>query len=141
MYKKKLIVANWKMNPQTLSEARRILMILEHRAPLMNKSEAVICPPALYLPAFSHYVHSVKLGAQNMHWEEAGAFTGESSPTMLKPFNVNFAILGHSERRLGLGETDQMVNVKVRSALRHKIIPIVCLGAVAKAKKTDMKKL
>lgn len=108
---------------------------------LMPNVEVAICPPALFLPAFSHYSHNIKLGAQNMSWEEEGAFTGELSPTMFKAMNVSYVILGHSERRLFFGETDSMVAFKLSAALKHKITPIVCLGGEEGAKKADMKKI
>ncbi|MBI3952576.1 MAG: triosephosphate isomerase [Candidatus Doudnabacteria bacterium] len=138
---KKLVVANWKMNPVSLDLGRKIFMSIEHRMHLAKNTEAVICPPSLFLPAFSHYSAKVKLGAQNLSWEEQGAFTGEISPLMVKAFKTDYAILGHSERRLFFGETDSMVAFKLYAALKHKLIPIVCLGGEKNAKKDDMKKL
>jgi len=137
---KKLIVANWKMNPQSLEEARVIASSLEHRMRTMDaKTEVVICPPFVYLPAFTHYLHSLKLGAQNVSWVEHGALTGEISPAMIQQFNVDYVILGHSERRLFLGETDSVVNAKVITALKYKITPIVCLGGEEGATEENMK--
>src|SRR5256885_669908 len=126
---KKLIIANWKMNPQSVEEARRLVSSLEHRmATVSDKTEVVICPPFVYLPAFAHYFHHLKLGSQNVSWVEHGALTGEISPAQIKQFNVQYVILGHSERRLYLGETDSMVNAKIATSLKNKIIPVVCLG-------------
>jgi len=139
---KKLVIANWKMNPQTVDEARRLVASLEHRMHVVAEhTEVVVCAPFVYIPAFSHYIHQVKLGAQNVSWQDAGPLTGEISPLQLKEWKVDYVILGHSERRLYLGETDSMVNAKIISALKHRITPIVCLGGEENAKKDDMKTL
>lgn len=139
---KKLIVANWKMNPETLQEARQLLLGLEHRMPTVQQAvEVVVCPPYIFLPPFSHYVHMTRLGTQNMSWAEAGAFTGEISAPQVRQWDVEYVILGHSERRLYCGETDEGVNKKIPVALKHKMHPIVCLGGEAGAKKTGMKRL
>lgn len=93
--------------------------------------DIVICPPFTGLWAAAEKLNnsSVKLGAQNMHWEESGAFTGEISPIMLKEIPCcDYVIIGHSERRKYFSETDEMVNKKVKAALKHQIIPIVCVG-------------
>ena len=127
---KKLIIANWKMNPKTIEEAKKLASAIEHRlAAVSDHTEVVICTPYIFLPAMSHYVHHTKLGAQNISWQESGALTGEISAEQLKPWKVEYAILGHSERRLYLGETDSVVNAKIITALKHKITPIVCLGS------------
>lgn len=138
---KKLVIANWKMNPQTLEEARKLFASWEHRMHLIKNVEAVVCPPFLFLPALSHYAHNLKLGGQNMSWEEHGPLTGEVSPVHLKMFNVKYVILGHSERRLFFGETDETVVLKLRTALNQKITPIVCLGGEKDAREEDMKEL
>jgi triosephosphate isomerase len=139
---KKLIIANWKMNPVTVDEARRLVASFEHRMPVVSAhTEVVVCPPYIYLPPMMHYIHEVKLGAQNVSWQDAGALTGEISAIQLKQWNVQYVILGHSERRLYLGETDSMVNAKVIAALEHKLIPVVCLGGEEGAKRDDMKPL
>ncbi|MGI6235861.1 MAG: triose-phosphate isomerase [Christensenellales bacterium] len=93
-------------------------------------AEAVICPPFtdLYAAADKLEGTAVKLGAQNMHWEEKGAFTGEISPLMLKEIPCDYVIIGHSERRQYFAETDETVNKKVKSALKHGLLPIVCVG-------------
>lgn len=92
--------------------------------------EVVVCPPFVCLPAAKEALSgsNIKLGAQNMHWEEQGAFTGEVAPGMLKELDVEYVIIGHSERRQYFGETDEMVNKKVLSAVAHNLIPIICVG-------------
>src|SRR3989344_6957635 len=138
---KKLVIGNWKMNPVSLDQGRRIFMSVEHRMHLIKNTEAVICPPFLFLPPLSHCSHYTRLGAQNMSWEAEGAFTGEVSPIHLNNLRVSYAILGHSERRLFFGETDSMVALKLYAALKHKIIPIVCLGGAKNAQKDNMQKI
>ena len=93
---KKLVIANWKMNPESLDEARKLVSSWEHRMHLVKNAEVVVCAPNIFLPALFHYTHNVKLGAQNMSWEEKGAFTGEISPTQLKPFKTEFVLFVHS---------------------------------------------
>ena len=139
---KKLIIANWKMNPQTVDEARRLIASFEHRVHgVLANTEVVVCASFVYLPALMHYTHGVQLGAQNMSWADQGALTGEISPLQLKQWNVKYVILGHSERRLYLGETDSVVNAKIITALKHKLMPIVCLGGEEGAIKNEMKTL
>ncbi len=139
---KKLIIANWKMNPESIQDARALVSSLEHRMHLVfQKTEVVICPPFTFLPAIFHYHNLSHLGAQNMSWAERGPFTGEISANQLKAWNVQYVILGHSERRIYLGETDSMVNAKIIAALNTKITPVVCLGGEEGAIKSEMKTL
>lgn len=93
-------------------------------------AEVVICPPFVCLPAVAEAIKgtNMKLGAQNMHWEESGAYTGEVSPVMLKALGVEYVIIGHSERRQYFAETDETVNKKVIAAFKHGLKPIVCVG-------------
>jgi triosephosphate isomerase len=122
------MAANWKMN-KTSAEAvdfvRQILPALQG----MEKVERVLCPPATALPSLSGLVQGtgIGLGAQNMHWEAKGAFTGELSAAMVKEW-CRYVILGHSERRGLFGETDEMVAKKVKAALAAGLVPIVCVG-------------
>jgi len=136
---KPLIVANWKCNPTTLDEAREILNGVKEGMREIEKVEAIICPPFLYLPYwvefFSKKEQKIKLGAQDCFWEEKGAFTGEISPKMLKNFGVEYIIIGHSERRKILGETDEMINKKIKAAIKEKIKPILCIGETLEERK------
>lgn len=116
---KKIIVANWKMNPRTLKEAEDLC-----RA----SAGAIICPPFVYLEALSKIASDVSLGAQDCHWEDEGAFTGEVSPKMLKNLGVKYVIVGHSERRWIFGETDEMINKKLKAVLRNEMMPILAVG-------------
>jgi triosephosphate isomerase len=123
-----IIAGNWKMY-KTVAES---LELVEAMRPLLAKVKAVemvVCPPFLSLPQVSAALSSypIGVGAQNMFWEDEGAYTGEISPVMLKAF-CQYVILGHSERRQYFGETDEGVNRKVKAALRHGLIPIVCVG-------------
>jgi triosephosphate isomerase (TIM) len=123
-----LVAGNWKMN-KTVAEARDLVskMILPLRE--INGVEKVLCPPFMSLLAVSALLEgsAIGLGAQNMHWEEKGAFTGEVSPVMLKEF-CQYVILGHSERRTYFGETDEIVNRKLRASQTFGLTPIVCVG-------------
>ena len=117
---KPLIVANWKMNPQTLTEAKRLFNAVKNLG-------AVICPPFVYLSALRAN------GAQDVFYEQGGTFTGQVSPAMLKNLGVKYVIIGHSERR-ALGETNEMVNRKVKAAISVKLKPILCVATLAQLK-------
>lgn len=132
----KLIVANWKMN-FTVTEALKFLAVFRREMRGQTPCEIIFCPPftALYAVGEALEETPFKLGAQNMHWEESGAFTGEISPLLLKDVNAQYVLLGHSERRRIFGETDIDVNKKLEQALRQKITPIVCVGETAAERK------
>lgn len=144
MKKKSIIVANWKMNPPGEITARNLFNsikdgIKENVSELKN-CEVIICPPFVYLPLFQSVIAREKipilrLGAQNCFWEEKGPFTGEISPKMLKNFGVKYVIVGHSERRNFLKETDEMINKKMNLIFKSKIIPILCIGEKIKERK------
>jgi triosephosphate isomerase (TIM) len=136
---KKLIVANWKMNPETIVEARGLLNPIEHKLHGLDKNvEVCICVPSVFLPVLSNMAHTVILGAQNISWLEKGSLTGEVSGKQLKQWNIKYVILGHSERRSYIGETDEMINKKIIQAIKLKLSPIVCLGGDRKAKEENM---
>ncbi len=126
--RKPVIAGNWKMN-MTPCEAKTLVSEL---LPLVKdaKCEVVVCPPFVDLAAVKPLLEgtNVKLGAQNVHWAEKGAFTGEVSATMLKEIGVEYAIIGHSERRQYFGETDETVNKRAKAALAAGLIPIICVG-------------
>src|SRR5512137_2083326 len=123
-----IIAGNWKMNT-TVEEAVALVRDILGGLEDIGGVEKVVCPPFVSLaevkPVLEH--SSVKLGAQNMHFEEKGAYTGEVSPVMLAGL-CQYVILGHSERRQHFGETDEIVNRKVKAALKFKLIPIMCVG-------------
>ena len=127
--RKLLIAANWKMY-KTPSEAQSFLHTFMPLVKDVTHSEIVICPPAVDLATALHSVKGseIKVGAQNMHYAEEGAFTGEISASMLVASGVSHVILGHSERRQYFAETDDTVNRKLVTALKHRLVPIVCIG-------------
>jgi triosephosphate isomerase (TIM) len=127
--RKPIIAGNWKMH-KVLSEAASFVEEVKGLVPPAEKMDSVICAPAPFLERLVNIVkdYDLKIGAQNMHFEDSGAFTGEVSPVMLKDLGVTYVILGHSERREMFAETDETVNKKTLSAFKHGLIPIVCCG-------------
>src|ERR1700722_4302171 len=128
--RKKILAANWKMN-FTHSEAESYFETFLSEIGQVDDIEVVIIPPFTAIPvliAASERMPSIRIGAQNMHWEKSGAFTGEVSATMLRALYVKYVILGHSERRTLFGETDEIVNRKVKAALEGVLRPIFCVG-------------
>jgi triosephosphate isomerase (TIM) len=128
MERKKVIAGNWKMN-KTPQEAKRFLEEIKG-ALAHQENDVVLCVPYVVLTEAIEALKEtgIQVGAQNMHWEEKGAFTGEVSAPMLKEMGVEYVILGHSERRQYFGETDETVNKKVHAAIHAGLKPIVCVG-------------
>jgi len=131
---KNLIIANWKMNPGNEKEAKVLFEGIKKRVKNI-KAEIVVCPPFVFLPLFKGLI----LGAQNICFEEKGAFTGEISGSMLKDFKIDYVIIGHSERRKYFFETDELVNKKIKKSLSAGLKPIFCIGETAEERNNDKK--
>ncbi len=124
-----IIAGNWKMH-KTQEEAFQLASDLKQRLKGLDEVKVIICPPFTALSSVKKAIQnsSILLGAQNMHWEEKGAYTGEVSPSMLRTIGCKYVIVGHSERRSYFSETDKVVNLKIKSALRFNLHPIICVG-------------
>jgi triosephosphate isomerase len=125
MNAKKIIIANWKMNPVSSKEAIKIFNETKKTAGKLSNIKTIICPPFVYLPLLKAD------GAQNVFYEDRGSFTGEISAEMLKDFGVRYVIIGHSERRnppIGEGETDEIINKKIKASLKAGLNVIFCVG-------------
>jgi triosephosphate isomerase (TIM) len=135
--RKPIIAGNWKMH-KVLSEAASFVEEVKGLVPPADKMDSVVCAPAPFLERLVNIAkdYDLKIGAQNMHFEDSGAFTGEVSPVMLKDLGVTYVILGHSERREMFAETDETVNKKTLSAFKHGLIPIVCCGETLEERET-----
>ncbi|NEN88862.1 MAG: triose-phosphate isomerase [Okeania sp. SIO3H1] len=128
--RKIIIAGNWKMY-KTQAEAKEFLQgLMSQLIETPEKREVVLCTPFTALDFMTKNLHGsrIKLGAQNVHWEEEGAYTGEISGPMLKEIGVSYVIVGHSERRQHFGETDETVNLRLQAAQRNGLTPILCVG-------------
>src|SRR5690349_13173639 len=128
--RRKIIAANWKMN-MTVEEANNFLETFILEVGEEKRLDIVLVPAFTAIAEVSKRLEkapNVKLGAQNMHWEKSGAYTGEVSASMLRELFVRYIIVGHSERRTLFGETDEIVNKKTKAALEASLKPIVCVG-------------
>jgi triosephosphate isomerase (TIM) len=138
MERRPLIAGNWKMYT-TVAEAEQLAAAVARAAAGQADRDVMIAPPYTALSAVSKVLSGsvVKLGAQNVHWEESGAFTGEISPAMLREVGCVMAIIGHSERRHVFGETDFLINRRITGALLHGIIPVFCIGETLKQRESE----
>ena len=127
--RKPVIAGNWKLN-KTIKEAVELVTLLKRGIRDTQSVDVVVCPPYTALSDLSEILidSDIRLGAQDLYWEEKGAFTGEVSALLLKDAGAAFVIIGHSERRQFFHETDETVNKKTRSALKAGLVPIVCVG-------------
>lgn len=136
--RKAIIAGNWKMH-NTVEEA---LKLVEDLKPLVKdaKCDVVVCPTFVCLDAVLKAVKgtNIKVGAQNMYFEEKGAFTGEVSPVMLQKLGVDYVVIGHSERRQYFNETDETVNKKLKAAYAHDLVPILCCGETLEEREADV---
>lgn len=127
--RKPIILGNWKMFTN-LAEATELVKTLKSEVGDLSNIEIGVCPPFVYLSAVKDIIHdsNINLGAQNSHWQKEGAFTGEVSPVMIKDIGCAYLIIGHSERRHQMSETDDIINKKLKAALETGLIPIFCIG-------------
>ncbi len=137
----KLIAANWKMN-KTIGESISFMQQFKKLIENAENVDVVICPPFAALQAVAKEIKNsgIKLGAQNMHYEKSGAYTGEISALMLKDIGCEYVILGHSERREIFNEHDSLINKKIVSALNHGLKPILCIGENLEQRKNNKTK-
>ncbi|MCX6797027.1 MAG: triose-phosphate isomerase [Candidatus Doudnabacteria bacterium] len=126
---KKLIIANWKLNPATLEDARDLAASISIKA----KNKVVLCVPTVYLSNIQY----PNLGAQDCFWESSGAFTGQTSALQLKSLKIKYCIVGHSERR-AVGDTDEMINLKLKTLISHGLTPVLCVGFGTKVEQDDL---
>ncbi|MBI3617421.1 MAG: triose-phosphate isomerase [Candidatus Omnitrophica bacterium] len=136
--RKPIIAGNWKLN-NTTKQAVELVTLLKRDLSDINEVEIVVCPVFTVLSVLADILmeSNIGLGAQNIYWEDSGAFTGEVSASLLKEIGVQDVIIGHSERRQYFGETNQTVNKKIRAALRHGLTPIVCVGEVLQEREAN----
>jgi len=137
-----IIIANWKMS-LSLEESVTLVKAIDERIEKLKESELVICPSFVFLDRIGQFLSNKKskrkLGAQDIFWEEKGAYTGEISGKMLKEVGCEYVIIGHSERRGYLNETDEMVHQKVKTALDERLIPIICVGESFRERRSGQK--
>ena len=137
-HRKKIIAGNWKMN-KGVREAEDLAAGIKLELAECSEVDVVICPPFTALITVGEVIKdtTIKLGAQNMHWESEGAYTGEISASMLRDIYCHYVILGHSERRRDFGEADAIVNRKVKAAIAANLLPIVCVGETLEERQAE----
>jgi triosephosphate isomerase (TIM) len=137
MARKKFIAGNWKMNT-TLDEAVSLAKAVVAKVGSLTDVDVALCPPYINLQAVAGVIKgsTIKLGAQDVHWEAKGAFTGKVSCAMLKSVGVTYVIIGHSEQRTYFHETNETVNKKIKAALAAGLLPIVCVGETLQERKS-----
>jgi len=135
--RKPFVAGNWKMN-NTPSESVELAKALVRRLANIKGVDVALCPPFTSLTAVGGIISgtNIRLGAQNMHWQKSGAYTGEVSAAMLRDLYCHYVIIGHSERRQYFGETDEIVNRKLKAALAGNLCPIVCVGETLEQRKS-----
>ena len=136
--RKPVIAGNWKLN-NTTPQAAELGTLLKRGLSEVTEVDIVICPVFTSLSVMADILmeSNIAIGAQNLYWEDSGAFTGEVSAPLLKEIGVEYVIIGHSERRQFFGETNQTVNKKIRAALNHGLTPIICVGEVLKERESN----
>jgi len=137
--RRKVIAGNWKMN-MTPSEAKELVSEIYGKIKGRKGCDVVVCVPFVDIPSVANSVKGtiIKVGAQNVHFEEKGAFTGEISAPMLRECGVQYVVVGHSERRQYFGETDITVNLRAKAALNAGLIPIICVGETLQERELDI---
>jgi triosephosphate isomerase len=127
--RKLFIAGNWKMN-KNVKEAKMLAIALKNKLVGVNDIKIAVCPSAICIDSVSQILKdsNIKVGAQNMYFEESGAYTGENSADMILSTGAEYVILGHSERRQYFGETDEIINKKIKFALEKNVLPIFCIG-------------
>lgn len=134
-----LIAGNWKMNGGPYDAAELLEGLKTKKAELPEEIDVLICPPFVSIGMAVNYLYDTdyQVGAQNLHFEDNGAFTGEISANMITESGCNYVIIGHSERREYFGETDESINKKIKKALEAKLAPILCVGESLEQRKSD----
>ncbi|WP_103665197.1 triose-phosphate isomerase [Gracilimonas amylolytica] len=134
-----LIAGNWKMNCGPYDAAELLEGLKEKKSEIDENVDVLVCPPFVSIGMAVKYLYDtdIQVGAQNLHFEENGAYTGEISGSMLAESGCNYVIIGHSERRQYFGETDATVNKRVHKAIEHKLAPIVCVGESLDQRKSN----
>ncbi|HBG61536.1 MAG: triose-phosphate isomerase [Omnitrophica WOR_2 bacterium GWF2_38_59] len=135
--RKPIIAGNWKLN-KTIDASIELVTLLKRELSDVDEVDIVVCPVFTSLSAINDVIleSNIDMGAQNLYWEDSGAFTGEVSAPLIKDAGCKYVIIGHSERRQFFGETNQTVNKKIKAALASGLLPIVCVGEVLEERET-----